>query len=257
LTQAAQSNTTSDAYKAEYSTELAGKWDQLVNWGNRHADEATFFVDLLRRYGACTVLDAAAGTGYHPWVLATSGFAVTASDGAQTMVDQCVRNLSGRGVELPVLRADWRELDTVVGGSYDAVLCLGNSFSHLFDDDDRKDVLAQFRSVLKPGGILVLDHRNYDAILRDGFVEQRTSYCCGADDVVITAASVEAELVQLRYDFPDGTGYDVRQSPVLQEAMTRSLEAAGFGETHRFGDMAADYDPLAVDFVVHVARRPL
>ena len=55
---------------------------------------------------------------------------------------------------------------------YDAILCMGNSFAHLPDyyGDHRDHIVAikQFYNLLKPGGILLIDHRNYDYILDYG-----------------------------------------------------------------------------------------
>ncbi len=54
-------------------------------------------------------------------------------------------------------------------GGFDSVLCIGNSFAHLpdFDGGSKTHIqaLTNFRDSLKPGGILVIDHRNYDNIV--------------------------------------------------------------------------------------------
>lgn len=246
---------TSDDYQTEYSSELVSKWDMLIDWGNRDAEEATFFPELLCEHDVSTVLDAAAGTGYHAWLLAEAGFRVTASDGALTMVRRCQANLAERDLDLPVFEADWRALTTATAERFDAVLCLGNSFSHLFTGDDRAATLDQFRAVLNPGGILVLDHRNYDKIVSRGFAEQRTNYCCGSSDVVIGAKSVSDGLVRLSYRFPDGTDYDVTQYPVRQDEATALLTAHGFAPLRAYGDLQPAFEPTAPDWIVHVARR--
>lgn len=59
-----------------------------------------------------------------------------------------------------------------IGEGFDAVICLGNSFSHLLDTygDQRahKQAFENFRKCLKPGGLLVIDHRDYEPILKAG-----------------------------------------------------------------------------------------
>ena len=63
---------------------------------------------------------------------------------------------------------------------FDAVLCLGNSFAHLpdFEGDlqHQRQALRNFKALLKPGGILVIDHRNYDEILTSGQVPAKNIY---------------------------------------------------------------------------------
>ena len=57
---------------------------------------------------------------------------------------------------------------------FDAVVCLGNSFAHLPDSDgsqaQHRRALRNFADAVKPGGILLIDHRNYDAIIDTGTV---------------------------------------------------------------------------------------
>jgi SAM-dependent methyltransferase len=246
---------TSDTFRDEYGPDLVGNWDTIADWATRQASEGTFFVTLLNQHGVDTVLDAATGTGYHAWSLSTYGFAVTASDGAPEMVRRCRENLAARSIDIPVTEADWRELSTQVPGTYDAVLCLGNSFCHLFAEQDRRRTLEQFAAVLNPGGVLVMDTRNYDGMLANGFTEQRQSYCCGGDNVVITAPTITEDLVQIHYTFPDRTVLSVQQAPTRHATLVHALENAGFDHLTSYGDLAEDYDPLEVEFVIHVARK--
>jgi SAM-dependent methyltransferase len=246
----------SDAYKDEYSPSVADKWDQLIDWEHRDAGEAGFFTRILREQGAKTVLDAASGTGYHAWALTRGGFKVTASDGSPEMVRRTRENMTHRGLAVEVYEADWRRLSDIVPGRYDAVLCLGNSFSHLFNEEDRIRTLAEFRSMLAPGGLLLLDHRNYDSILESGFTEKRRSYCCGSEDVKIHPSTVKEEIVLFRYDFPDGTSHEVTQCPLRQDYVTGLLQDAGFESVRRYGDMESCYDIARTDFIIQAAHRP-
>lgn len=247
---------TSDDYKAEYSSTVADKWDQLIDWEHRTTGEAEFFTELLRSEGVKTVLDAASGTGYHAWALTRNGFTVTASDGAPEMVRRTRENMTGRGLAVEVYEADWRQLSDIVPGRFDAVLCLGNSFSHLFDAEDRARTLAEFRAMLAPGGLLLLDHRNYDSILSNGFTEKRRDYCCGSEDVKIHPSVIQDDIVHFRYDFPDGTSHEVTQSPLLKDDVTALLHQAGFDRVRSYGDMESCYDLAQTDFIIQAAYRP-
>lgn len=249
------SSVASSTYRDEYNAELVGKWDVLADWNNRLTSEGSFFVDLLNRYGAKTVLDSAAGTGYHCWLLHSHGFATTASDGSAAMVRQCRKNLRARDVDIPVFEADWRHLTESVTGRFDAVLCLGNSFCHLFNEEDRRASLNSFHKILNPNGILVIDSRNYERIIRERFVEQHTNYCCRSSDVTITATASTPDTVRVRYQFPDGTSYNIVQAPVLQDELTNALRAAGFDTIEKYGDLSKTYNPNAVEFVVQLARK--
>ena len=80
--------------------------------------------------------------------------------------------------------ANWLTLPEDLGsdhvGRYDAVLCLGNSFAHMPDADGnltlQKTALESFKEMLNPGGILIIDHRNFDVILDSGEVPKNNMY---------------------------------------------------------------------------------
>lgn len=246
---------TSSNYQAEYTPAMADKWDQVINWEHRDAGEAEFFTRLLRDEGVQKVLDAASGTGYHACRLSRGGFTVVASDGAPEMARRTRENIAGRGLDIPVYVADWLRLSAVVPGQYDALLCLGNAFCHLFGAEDRAQALREFHAVLAPGGLLILDHRNYDAILSAGFTQPRSGYCCASDDVNIYPSEIHDDLVRFRYEFPDGSSHEVTQAPLLKDDVAAMLRRAGFDRMRTYGDLASAYDPMQVDFIIHVAHR--
>ena len=72
--------------------------------------------------------------------------------------------------------ADMRQLP-FREASFDAVICADNSLPHLLTEDDVLTALRGMRHVLRPGGVLVLTVRPYDAILRErpGSTAPRTS----------------------------------------------------------------------------------
>ena len=58
----------------------------------------------------------------------------------------------------------------IPGNGFDAIICMGNSFAHLPDFDgtqkSHRTAITNFYDLLRPGGILLIDHRNYDAIVK-------------------------------------------------------------------------------------------
>jgi glycine N-methyltransferase len=72
-------------------------------------------------------------------------------------------------------------LDEVKGEEgFDAIICMGNSFAHLpdfsGDQHDQRLAISNFHKLLKPGGVLVIDHRNYDFILENGYAPTNNIY---------------------------------------------------------------------------------
>lgn len=73
------------------------------------------------------------------------------------------------------------DIKHLIGGEgFDAVICLGNSFAHMLDNygDQREQKLAikNFERCVKRGGVLVIDHRNYDNIMDTGSTPAKSIY---------------------------------------------------------------------------------
>ncbi len=250
--QATQDEITSDQYLEEYKPSFVDKWDELINWEGREKGEDGFFTKLLNEYGCKRVLDAATGTGFHAVMLKRDGFDVVAADGAEEMIRKTKENAAAWNTEFPAIVADWRELSASIDGQFDAIVCLGNAFTHLFDEDDRVKTLAEFRRALRPGGILVIDQRNYDSILDQGFNSKHSYYYVGKE-VDARPIEIDDNAVKFEYSFPDGSKHHLTMFPIRASKMTALLKDAGFKDLKTYGDFKADYDPNDADFLVHVA----
>lgn len=72
------------------------------------------------------------------------------------------------------------DINHLIGGGFDAVICMGNSFAHMLDTigDQREQQLAlnNFERCVKPGGLLLIDHRNYDNIMESGQTPSKSIY---------------------------------------------------------------------------------
>jgi len=243
-----------DHYHAEYVQTFVEKWDDLIDWDLRAQSEGQFFIELLKARGKHKVLDVAAGTGFHSVQLLKAGFEVTSVDGNAAMLAKAFDNAKKRDLILKTIHADWRWLNREVHGKYDAVICLGNSFTHLFDEQDRRRALAEFYAALRHDGILILDQRNYDSILDHGFQSRHRFYYCG-EDVVAEPEQVDEGLARFRYSFPDGSEYHLNMFPLRKNYTRRLLREAGFANIKTYGDFQETYQDADPDFFVHVAEK--
>ncbi|WP_040485397.1 methyltransferase domain-containing protein [Lutibaculum baratangense] len=243
-------------YRAEYVKSFVEKWDELIDWDARATSEGDFFIDVLRSRGKHKILDVACGTGFHSVRLVEAGFDVTSVDGSAAMLSQAFENGKRRGLILKTVQSDWRWLNKDIQGKYDAIICLGNSFTHLHDESDRRRVLAEFYAALKHDGILILDQRNYDAILDDGFSSKHKYYYCG-DQVTAEPEHMDEGLARFRYTFPDGSEYHLNMFPLRKKYTRRLIEEAGFQRIHSYGDFQETYQESDPDFYVHIAEKAM
>lgn len=246
-----------DIYKREYTREFVSRWDSLIGWEGRASAEDGFFEELLNEHNCRKVADVASGTGYHAIKLASEGFEVTAADGSANMVRKTEENAEAMNVELDAVRvADWRELHEVFGANqFDALVCLGNAFTHLFEEDARRQALESMFTVLKPGGLAVIDHRNYDKILDQGYSSKHQYYYIG-NGVDARPVEITDEKVRFQYAYPDGNKFHLTMFPLRERYVSRLLDEAGFGRIKCYGDFSPRYALEDVDFIQQVAFKP-
>lgn len=243
-----------DHYTQEYVHSFVEKWDELIDWESRAAAEGAFFIDLFRERGVKKILDVATGTGFHSVMLKNAGFEVTSVDGSPNMLAKAFENARERGQLLRTIHADWRWLNRDVHDLYDAVICLGNSFTHLHSERDRRKALAEFYATLRHDGMLVLDQRNYDAILDHQVEPSHNYYYCG-EDVKAAPEHVDDSLARFRYDFSDGSTFHLNMFPLRKAYVQRLMSEVGFQNVTTFGDFKETYRETEPDFFIHVAEK--
>jgi glycine/sarcosine N-methyltransferase len=247
--------------------ELSSDYDRFVNWPKRLVMEMPFIEAQLRAAGARHVLDAACGTGQHALALAQRGYTALGADLSPGMIERAVTNAQAQGVQAEFVAAGFGELRARVGDGFDAVLCLGNSLPHLLTAPDLAAALADFAACLRPGGLLLIQNRNFDRVLarRERWMEPQAHQ------------EGEREWLFLRfYDFePDGLlGFNVvtlkrqgggdwsqhyaatRLWPQRRQELVAALEGAGFVQVSSYGDMTgAPYDAVNSGNLVLTARH--
>ncbi|MFC4865631.1 methyltransferase domain-containing protein [Streptomonospora arabica] len=244
-----------DHYKDEYVTGFVDKWDELIDWKKRWASEGNFFIEQLKARGVEKVLDVATGTGFHSVRLIEDGFETVSADGSAEMLAKAFANGQTYGGHiLRVVQADWRYLNRDVHGSYDAIICLGNSFTHLFSERDRRKALAEFYAMLKHDGVLILDQRNYDALLDGQYGNSHTYYYCG-DEVSAEPDHVDEGLARFRYQFPDQSQYYLNMFPLRKNYVRRLMREVGFQRVDTYGDFQETYQADEPDFFIHIAEK--
>jgi glycine/sarcosine N-methyltransferase len=243
---------------------LAADYDRFVNWEGRLKHELPFLLRLFESHGVDQVLDAACGTGQHAIALAQRGYRVTGTDLSAAMVEQARENASQAGVEVRFEVAGLGQ-SASLGETYDAALCLGNSLPHLLTAEDLEATLADFAAVLRPGGLLVVQNRNFDKVWaeKQRFMEPQ-SYQNGEGEWIFVRfydfheLTVTFNMLRLRRD-EEGWRQEVDSTelrPIFREGMAAALARAGFGSAEFYGGYDGfAYDPAASGDLLTVAVR--
>ncbi len=263
-------------------------YDRFVDWPARLAVELPFIVE--RVVSPARVLDAACGTGMHAIALARHGYRVVGADSSIGMIERARANAAAAGVDVRFEVAGFGELARVFdlspspnplpyqgrgrghGGRggvvrFDALLCLGNSLPHLLTPAELTVALTDFAACLRPGGLVVIQNRNFDRVVacRERWMEPQAR------------REGDAEWLFLRfYDFdPDGLltfnvvtlerqgagAWDQRIAtsrlrPLPRDELLAALSRAGFERIACYGDMqGAPFDPQSSPNLVVTATN--
>lgn len=244
-------------------------YDHFVNWTQRLAYEMAFIQRQLATVGARSVLDAACGTGRHAIALAQAGYEVTGADLSSGMIERARQNAAAMAVsQVRFVVAGFGQLRKIINRSYNVVLCLGNSLPHVLSDEELHATLADFAAVLVPGGLLLIQNRNFDAVMRT-----RTRWMTpqwyrqeGKEQLFIRFYDFNADgtltFNVLMLERKDDEAWSQRAEatrlrPWLSDELHRALEEDGFTNCTFFGDMAGSPFDVANsgDLVVVAYRR--
>ncbi len=238
----------------EYVQQFVEKWDELIDWDKREKSIGDFFIELLRARGAQRILDVATGTGFDSIQLVQAGFDVVSADGNPEMLAKAFENGRRHDIIMRTVQADWRWLNRDIHEKFDAVICVGNSFTHIFAEHDRRKALAEFYAMLKHDGILILDHRNYDDMLDEGFTSKHTYYY-GSENVKAEPEYIDPGLARFRYEFPDKSVFHLNMFPLRKEYIRRLMGEVGFQRINTYADFQETYKANDPDFFIHIAEK--
>ncbi len=104
-------------------------------------------------------VDLGAGTGAHSIALADLGFSVIALDTCAELLDELRRNAGSQAIS-PVL-GDLGSFPMHCAASVDAILCMGDTLTHLPSLAAVEELFQKVRAQLAPGGLFVATFRDY------------------------------------------------------------------------------------------------
>jgi glycine/sarcosine N-methyltransferase len=260
---------------------LSNKWVDFVNSNERMKLLGPFLLNILEPYKHGRILDAAAGIGCETIFLAKNGYDVTTNEIGKRLSEIARINARREEVVFERFAIDWRFLDEhYPQPRFNAILVLGNSLCLVLDEEERKKCVENFYKVLRPGGVLIIDERNFDNILSmKDEIEQdsvkafnkiwkgNVMYCGSIVRGVPHPYNIsENRIVFVYYDneSPKSSWEEAKSSmigtlemyPFKNGELYELLESCGFQQIETYSDLERDVkkDPSA-DFYTYVAHK--
>jgi 2-polyprenyl-3-methyl-5-hydroxy-6-metoxy-1,4-benzoquinol methylase len=228
----------------EFYNRLAAAFDIMTDWRKRLSLEMPFLEKMLRARAARSVLDTACGTGWHSLALARKGFAAAGTDASPAMIERARQNAAASRVDVPFEVADFSNL-AKIPGTFDALLCLGNSLPHVLSETALRETFRQMKGKIRAGGAIILHNLNYD--LR--WKKQPRFFAAegNAETIVWRFADYGAEFITFHtalFERPGASSarWSVQVNSTLQkpwqaEEFDRALGEEGFQNIEHFGGL--------------------
>jgi 2-polyprenyl-3-methyl-5-hydroxy-6-metoxy-1,4-benzoquinol methylase len=128
-------------------------WRTLIPAGLTEA-EAEFIEEIAGLQPGDKVLDLMCGYGRHTLALAKKGYSLTAVDNLEEYVNEISEHAQKEA--LPINAVHSGVLEVEFHQTFDAVICMGNSFA-FYNEDEAISLLQKLIAHLKPGGIFLIN----------------------------------------------------------------------------------------------------
>ena len=151
----------------EFYDQLSDSYDQMISWPTRIGTEGTFFKKLTTDYKIKSSLDLACSTGFHVIMFRRLGLDAVGVDASPKMIERAKANAITCGVTVEFILGDFTSLSKRFSEGFDIITCLGDTISHLRSKLEVKKAFQEIYKCLNPGGLFVLQNRNYDHLVKN------------------------------------------------------------------------------------------
>jgi len=240
----------------------------LLETDRKYAAVKRNWASLLEGKEIRTMLDVSIGTGTMTLPVCELGIELTGSDLSRDMLDKCAAKAAEKGFTVPLVQSDFCTAAVKFDRQFDLVASTGNSLPHV-PNDSVLTALSQMDALVRPGGWIYYDVRNWDKIL-DEHIRFYTYNPTFQGDMRVN-------LVQVWDYNPDGTItfnllytlerenrifrreiLDCTYHPVRRRFMLDHLEAMGYTDIRLMNHPVADPGrPEDADWYCVMARKPL
>lgn len=252
-------------------------YDHFVNWEARLTAEMPFISEYLRHIESQTdrkpkVLDTACGSGMHAIELAKRGYSACGADLSPKMIEKAAANANAAEIDVLFKVSPFGSLANdfrmEAEFPFNLIVCLGNALPHLLSLNQIRSALNDLAASLEPGGILMLQNRNFDAILKlkERWIAPQSHQEGNQEWVFLRFYDFDADglitfnIVRLYQKGSQNWQQQVsttRLYPLTRDILIDLLKSSGFNEITCYGLMSKNepFNPASSENLVVTARR--
>lgn len=198
------------------------------------------------------------------------GTNIIGNDYDPAFIEQTSQLLESVGQSTLIIPSNWKELKKNHGEEeYDGAYLIGNSLTYLSEESDRELALKEIYDSLKPGGVLILDSRNYDKMLdnKDWILRRPQNFqfmymsAYQGDHVLSHPVEINDELVKIEYVDPKNKQRSYLDLyPFREIELDTLVRECGFAIKEKLydcGGFLSSEKKGHYDFILYTLQKPL
>ncbi len=222
---------------------VASFYDDMIGFDASLKNRIEIFSKLFAGYNIDTAADIGCGSGLDTIALASLGYKATGFDISEGMIELAAKNARKNRVKPEFKKISLNRLNRSEFNKYDLVISLGNALANM-NEAVLKKTLSNINSMLKSGGLAVIQILNYNKILKE-------------KTTVIGSKTIEDNTIIRFYDYlPESISFNILQLnnknplisslykteiyPYKKTELTRYFKEAGLLNMKAYGSLKLD-----------------
>lgn len=249
----------------EYYDQQSDSYDQMISWPSRIATEGVFFKKLVNDYKLKSSLDVGCSTGFQVIMFRRLGLDAIGIDASPRMIEKARANSVTCGVTVEFILGDFMAMSKRFSEGFDIITFLGDTSSVLKSNKEIKRTFQEIYKCLNPGGLFVLQSRNYDYILKNRlrFIPPTFSRNGSEETLFFRLLDYGPKTVNLnlvKYHWHENRWETTVQTtaihPHFRKELERPLKSFGFSKISCYRNFNfEDYDPNGQDLIIVAEKK--
>ncbi|MFN8006562.1 MAG: class I SAM-dependent methyltransferase [Terriglobia bacterium] len=224
-----------------------------------------FFKKLVNDYKLKSFLDVGCSTGFHVIMFRRLGLDATGIDASSKMIEKARANSVTCGVTVEFILGDFFTMSKRFSEGFDIVTLLGDTTSFLKTGQEVKKAFQEIYKCLNPGGLFVLQTRNYDHILKNRLRFMPPTFSRNGSEETLffrlldyAPKSIQHLLVKYHWHENrwDSSVLTTLLSPHLKKDLEKPLKSLGFSKVSCYRNFNfEDFDPNGQDLIIVAEKK--
>jgi SAM-dependent methyltransferase len=193
------------------------------------------------------------------------GLDASGIDASPKMIQKARTNSVTCGVTVEYILGDYMNMSKRFSEGFDLITCLGDTVAHVKSGQDLRKLFQEVYKSLNPGGLFVIQARNYDFILKHGArFTPPTGSRNGTEETLFfrlldfNPKTLNLSIAKFRWHENrwESSVYTTEIHPYLKKELESALKSVGFAKLDSYRNYNfEDYDPNGSDVILIAQKK--